>query len=184
MHIIRCQETATAYHCIWSLISKQRGNGKLWQYQPSTFPLFWLHNYTMVGILVKRGDAFISTRSKAYVISTDYMQICHRHKSTAVHSLTFLFVTSKHSLLPLLGLLFGPVDKCILFRRGTKHLSPLFTPVSYITAHQTSQYVNMFGCVSIQFGFYHPCWWEISLALFLFMQFYAYHSYRLFRTIF
>lgn len=29
------------------------------------------------------------------MINADYMQICHRHKYTAVRSLTFLFVTSK-----------------------------------------------------------------------------------------
>lgn len=28
------------------------------------------------------------------------MQICHRHKGTAVHGLTFLFVTSKHTVHP------------------------------------------------------------------------------------
>lgn len=39
----------------------------------------------------------IPTRSKACVINTHYMQICHRHKGTAVHGLTFLFVTSKHT---------------------------------------------------------------------------------------
>lgn len=34
------------------------------------------------------------------MINTDYMQICHRHKCTAVPGLTFLFVTSKHTVHP------------------------------------------------------------------------------------
>lgn len=62
----------------------------------------------MVGILVQKkmreaGEAFKSTRSNACAINTDYMQICHRHKCTAVRSLTFLFVTSKSAV--------GPNDK-------------------------------------------------------------------------
>lgn len=69
------------------------------------------------------------------MISTDYMQICHRHKSTAVHGLTFLFVTSKHFSVPLLSLLFGPVDKCLPFKRRTKHRSHFCSPVSHIVAH-------------------------------------------------
>lgn len=42
----------------------------------------------------------ILTRSEACVINADYMQICHRHKRTAVPGLTFLFVTSKHTVHP------------------------------------------------------------------------------------
>lgn len=70
------------------------------------------------------------------VISRDFMHICHRHKSTAVHGLTFLFVTSKHSSVALLSLLFGPVDKCLRFRRRTKHLCHLRSPLFHITACQ------------------------------------------------
>lgn len=84
-------------HCTRSIL-KLRRNNRLWTYQLSTFPLFLVHNCPLAGNLVKQGDAFISTRSKACVISTNYVQICHRHKSTAVHGLTFLFVTSKHCL--------------------------------------------------------------------------------------
>lgn len=77
------------------------------------------------------------------VISRDYMQICHPHKSTAVHGLTFLFVTSKHSSVALLSLLFGPVDKCLPFRRRTKHLSHACSPASHITSHQIPQFLWM-----------------------------------------
>lgn len=42
----------------------------------------------------------ILTRSKACVINADYILICHRHKCTAVPGLTFLFVTSKHTVHP------------------------------------------------------------------------------------
>lgn len=72
-----------------------------------------------------KGDAFISTRSEACAISADFMQICHRHKSTAVHGLTFLFVTSKHSSVSLFSLLFGSVDKCLSSKRR-KNTSRLF----------------------------------------------------------
>lgn len=73
----------------------------------------------------KREEAFIPTRNKAGVISTDFMQICHRHKSTAVHGLTFLYVTSKHFSEPLLSLLFGSEDKCLPYRRSTMYFHPL-----------------------------------------------------------
>lgn len=61
-----------------------------------------------------------------YVISRNYMQICHRYKSAAVRGLTFLFVTSKHSSVACLILLFRPTDKCPPFKR-TNPRSSVFT---------------------------------------------------------
>lgn len=58
----------------------------------------------------------------ACVNSTYFMQMCHRHKSTAFYSLTCLFVTSKNSSVALLSLLFWSKDKCLPFRRRKKYL--------------------------------------------------------------
>lgn len=88
------------------------------------------------------GEAFISTRSKACVISTDYMQICHRHKCPAVHSLTFLFVTSKPTV--------GP--------RG--HSTSLISVHLFPTSLHI-KYHNVFGCLSTSpsaLAFYH--YWD------------------------
>lgn len=140
MPVIKTRKrTATVCDFARSLSSKLRGNIKLWTYQLRPFPLFWLHAYLVVGILGKRGEAFISTRSKARMISTDYMQICHPHKSTAVHSLTFLFVTSKHFSVPLFSLLFGPEDK-----------GP---PSSLFTCFPHHQIPQQFECMYL-----HPVW--------------------------
>lgn len=100
------------------------------------------------------------------MISTDYMQICHRHKSTAVHSLTFLFVTSKHFSVPLLSLLFGPEDKRLPFRSRTKHHSDLCSPVSHIAVHQITQCVWMFGYILALFTVEMNA--SLSFDLFLF----------------
>lgn len=86
-----------------------------------------------------------------YVISRNYMQICHRYKSAAVRGLTFLFVTSKHSSVACLILLFRPMDKCPPFKR-TNPRSSVFTFFSHITA-------QMFIC--LQFGLVH----EINATL-------------------
>lgn len=86
-----------------------------------------------------------------YVISRNYMQICHRYKSAAVRGLTFLFVTSKHSSVACLILLFRPTDKCPPFKR-TNPRSSVFTFFSHITA-------QMFIC--LQFGLVH----EINATL-------------------
>lgn len=122
--------------------SKLKRKNTLWTCRLSTFPL-WLHNCSLVGNLAKKGDAFISTGSKARTISTNYMQICHRHKSTAVHGLTFLFVTSKHSSVPLLSLVFGPVDKCLSYRKeqSTSLISFHLFPSSLLIKR-----CNVFGC--------------------------------------
>lgn len=61
------------------------------------------------------------------MINADYMQICHRHKCTAVHGLTFLFVTSKHTVHP----------------QG--HGTALISPHLFPTLHQIPHWVWMFS---------------------------------------
>lgn len=91
--------------------------------------------YVPTGGILKK---IISTRSKAWItvwlaeILCTFVIVINLQLS---HSLIFLFVTSKHSSVALLSLLFGPVEKCLPFRKRTKHLFHLSSPLSHIIAH-------------------------------------------------
>lgn len=128
-------------HCAPSLASKSWKNNEALHPPPSDYHL------------VKRRCFYLRQEQclTDYVISRNYMQICHRYKSAAVRGLTFLFVTSKHSSVACLILLFRPTDKCPPFKR-TNPRSSVFTFFSHITA-------QMFIC--LQFGLVH----EINATL-------------------
>lgn len=103
-------------HCAPSLASKSWKNNEALHPPPSDCHL------------VKRRCFYLRQEQclTDYVISRNYMQICHRYKSAAVRGLTFLFVTSKHSSVACLILLFRPTDKCPPFKR-TNPRSSVFT---------------------------------------------------------